>query len=71
VSAAAKITILAGRTGKDRLLCEIAAIAAHGLKPRYSSRSAAKKAADRAIYRVIVSPPLYAGTAAGLVGGAA
>jgi len=65
------ITILSGRTGKDHLLTEIAAIAAHGLKPRYSSRSAAKKAAQRAIFRVIGSRALYAGCAYGLVGGAA
>jgi len=67
----ATITILAGRCGKDHLLTEIASAARDGLKPRYSSRSAAKKAAERAIYRVISSRDLYAGTAAGLVGGAA
>ena len=65
------ITILAGRTGKDHLLAEIAGAAAAGLKRSYSGRSAARKAAERAIYRVIASRPLYAGTAAGLVGGAA
>jgi len=65
------VIILPGRTGKDHLLSEIAAIAAHGLKPRYSSRSAARKAAERAIFRVISSRALYAGCAAGLIGGAA
>jgi hypothetical protein len=67
----ATVIILSGRTGKDHLLAEIAAIAAHGLKPRYSSKSSARKAAERAIFRVIGSRPLYAGCAAGLVGGAA
>ena len=71
MSTAAKITILAGRTGKDHLLCEIAAISAASLKRSYSSRSAARKAAERAIFRVISSRPLYAGCAAGLIGGAA
>jgi hypothetical protein len=65
------ITILEGRTGKDHLLTEIAERAAAGLKRSYSSRSAAKKAAERAIYRVISSRALYSGCAAGLVGGAA
>ena len=71
MSTAAKIAILAGRTGKDHLLAEIAAIAAASLKRSYSSRRGARKAADRAIYRVIASRPLYAGCAAGLIGGAA
>lgn len=71
MSTVAKIIILSGRTGKDHLLTEIAAIAAAGLKRSYSSRSAARKAAERAIYRVIASRALYAGCAAGLVGGAA
>jgi len=65
------ITILSGRTGKDHLLTEIASVALAGLKPRYSSRSAARKAAQRAIFRVISSRALYAGCAAGLIGGAA
>lgn len=65
------ITILKGRTGKDHLLTEIAERAAAGLKRSYSGRSAARKAAERAIYRVIASRALYAGCAAGLVGGAA
>ena len=68
---AAKITILPGRTGKDHLLAEIAGAAAAGLKHSYSSKSAARKAAQRAIFRVISSRPLYAGCAAGLIGGAA
>ena len=71
MSTAAKIAILAGRTGKDHLLTEIAGAAAAGLKRSYSSRSAARKAAERAIYRVVASRALYAGCAAGLIGGAA
>jgi len=70
-AATATITILAGRTGKDHLLNEIAGAAAAGLKRSYSSKSAARKAAERAIYRVIASRTLYVGCAAGLVGGAA
>jgi len=69
--ATATIIILAGRTGKDHLLTEIASAARDGLKRSYSSKSAARKAAERAIFRVIASRPLYAGCAAGLIGGAA
>jgi hypothetical protein len=64
---APKITILPGRTGKDHLLAEIARAALAETKPSYSSRAAAKRAAERAIYRVVASRPLYAGCAAGLV----
>ena len=71
MSTAAKIIILSGHTGKDHLLNEIAGAAAAGLKRSYSSRSAARKAAERAIFRVIASRELYAGCAAGLIGGAA
>jgi len=65
------VIILAGRTGKDHLLTEIAGAARDTLKASYSSRSAARKAAERAIFRVISSRALYAGCAAGLIGGAA
>jgi hypothetical protein len=65
------VIILPGRTGKDHLLTEIASAARDTLKASYSSRSAARKAAERAIFRVIASRPLYAGCAAGLIGGAA
>jgi hypothetical protein len=67
----AAINILAGRTGKDHLLPEIASAARDTLKASYSSRSAAKKAAERAIFRAVRSRSLYSGCAAGLVGGAA
>lgn len=65
----ATITTREGYTGKDHLLAEIASAALNTLKPSYSSRSGAKKAADRAIFRVIASRPLYSGCAAGLIGG--
>lgn len=61
-----KIEIVAGYTAKDHLLPEIARLAMESCKPSYSSRAAAKKAADRAIYRAVASRPLYAGCAAGL-----
>ena len=66
----ATVTTRAGHTGKDHLLAEIAERALDRLKPSYSSRSAAAKAAERAIFRVIASRSLYLGCAAGLVGGA-
>lgn len=61
-----RIEVVQGYTGKDHLLAEIARQATESLKPAYSSRSAAKKAAERAIYRTVASRPLYAGCAAGL-----
>ena len=66
----ATITTRQGYTGKDHLLAEIANSARESLKPSYSSRNAAKKAAERAIYRTVASRPLYAGCAAGLISGA-
>jgi hypothetical protein len=69
-TAIATITTRQGYTGKDHLLAEIASAASAGLKASYSSRSAAKNAAERAIYRTVASRPLYAGCAAGLVAGA-
>ena len=69
--ASATVIILSGRTGKDHLIAEIASAARDGLKRSYSSKSAARKAAERSIFRVISSRALYVGCAAGLVGGAA
>lgn len=70
MKATATISTAQGYTGKDHLLAEIARKASESLRPSYSSRSAAKKAAERAIYRTVASRPLYAGCAAGLVPGA-
>jgi len=67
----ATVTTRKGYTSKDHLLTEIASAARDGLKRSYSSKSAARKAAQRAIFRVISSRALYAGCAAGLVGGVA
>lgn len=67
----ATITTRKGYTSKDHLLTEIASAALDTLKASYSSRAAATKAAERAIFRVIASRSLYSGCAAGLVGGAA
>jgi hypothetical protein len=67
----ATVTTRKGYTSKDHLLTEIASAARDTLKASYSSRSAAIKAAERAIYGVIASRSLYSGCAAGLVGGAA
>ena len=65
------VTTRAGYTGKDHLLPEIASAARETLKVSYSSRSAAIRAAERAIFRAIASRALYSGCAGGLVGGAA
>lgn len=62
----AKIEVVQGYTGKDHLLAEIAQKAIASCKASYSSKAAAKKAAERAIYRIVGSRPLYAGCAAGL-----
>jgi hypothetical protein len=69
-TAIATIAARQGYTSKDHLLAEIASAALASLKAAYSSRSAAKNAAERAIYRTVASRPLYAGCAAGLISGA-
>jgi len=65
------ITVRQGHTGRDHLLLEVAQKAIARLAPEYSSRTAATKAAERAIYAVVNSRPLYSGCGAGLVPGAA
>jgi hypothetical protein len=64
----ATIVTRAGTTGKDHLLAEIAASAQARMKPGYSSKSAAKKAAERAWFAVVASRELYAGCGAGFGG---
>jgi hypothetical protein len=63
------IEIRYGYTGKDHLLDEIAYYAREQLQPLYSSKSAAKRAADRAIIRVCKSDPLYRGCSTGFIVG--
>ena len=64
----ATIITKAGTTGKDHLLEEIAAAAQARMKPSYSTKAAAKKAAERAWFAAVASRELYAGCGAGFGG---
>lgn len=59
------ITPKQGYTGKDHLLPEIARQAQEQLKAKYSSTAAARKAAERAWFRVCQSRDLYRGCEGG------
>ncbi len=61
----AAIVTQQGYTGKDHLLPEIKRVAEESMKAGYSSKAAARKAAERAWFRTCRDNELYSGCGAG------